>query len=287
MAKDQMADIDFFYAMSRTPAEADRLHRQAVLWQKATGAILDQLEISEGMSCLDFGCGSGDVMLELGKRVGPNGHVCGLDTDAELCRKVVEKLNKKQISTFSFHEADVNDPAALPDRTFDVTSARFFMLHMPDPLSTLKAIWRLTKPGGVMVVIDYDFRTHGTVPPCPEMEEFISVVDGVFEKSGLDPRRSCKLPHYFEKAGIGPPDDTDVFGFIKPVIDIRDFMLLAYRGLLPAALKLGVTTEDKSNEFMAYLEGMTEKNRTYWLSALYIGMWKRKENHKEGKNEDL
>ncbi len=189
---------------------------------------------------------------------------------------MVKELNRRHISNFSFKEADITDPESLPTGTFDITSARFLMVHMSDPISALKTIWRLTKHSGIMVVIDYDFRTHDIYPFCPEMDEFITVVDSVFEKPGLDPRIGFKLPYYFEQAGIGPPDSVEVSGFIKPVIEIRDFLLLAYRSLLSAALKLGVTTEGRVDNFVAYLQQMTENNRSYWLSALYIGVWKRK-----------
>jgi len=66
------------------------------------------------MSCLDLGCGAGDVMLALGRRVGTTGRVVGVDTDAELGERVAHELNKRQVSDFSFVEADVTNPASLP-----------------------------------------------------------------------------------------------------------------------------------------------------------------------------
>jgi len=229
------------------------------------------------MSCLDLGCGAGDVMLALGYRVGPSGSVLGLDTDAELGSRVVHELNKKQVSHFSFIEADVTDPESIPAGSFDVTSARFLLIHLSDPVATLKTMWSLTKIGGVMVVFDYDFRTHDTYPVCPELAEFIAVLDGVFEKAGLDPRLGFKLPYYFEKAGAGPPDGVEVSCLIKPVSALREFMLLVYHSFLPAALKLGVTTEKKAEKLIAFLKDTGDDNRSYWLSALYCGIWKRKQ----------
>ena len=59
MVPDNTSDRDYFYALARTPEEAERLHLQAMLWKKATSTILDQLQIPVGMSCLDLGCGVG------------------------------------------------------------------------------------------------------------------------------------------------------------------------------------------------------------------------------------
>jgi SAM-dependent methyltransferase len=228
------------------------------------------------MSCLDLGCGAGDVMLALGQRVGSSGSLVGVDTDADLGHRVVQELNKRRVSRFSFHQADVTDPDFMPTGSFDVTSARFLLIHLPDPVAVLRTMWRLTRSHGVMVVFDYDFRTHDTHPVCPELGEFISVVEGVFEKAGLDPRLGFKLPYYFERAGVGRPDGIDVSCFIKPVSDLRGFILSAYRSLLPTALKLGVTTEKKAEKLIAFLENPGGDSRSYWLSALYCAVYKRK-----------
>jgi SAM-dependent methyltransferase len=278
MTHEYETDRDRFYALARTAEEAGRLHQQSLLWGEATSQVLDKLQLRPGMSGLDLGCGAGDVMLALGQRVGPAGSVLGVDTDAELGNRVAQELNKTKASRFSFLEGDVTASDFLQGRSFDVTSARFLLIHLPDPIAALRTMWRLTKPGGVMLVLDYDFGTHDTYPPCPDLEEFITVIDGVFEKAGLDPRLGFKLPYCFEQSEAGPPDGVEVSCFIKPVDELRDFMLLAYRGLLTAALELGVTTEERAAGLTAFLKDRNSADRTYWLSALYCGVWKHKTN---------
>lgn len=276
MTHETDSDRDLLYALARTPEEAERLHQQSVIWREGTSRVLDQLQLAPGMSCLDLGSGAGDVMLALGRRVGPTGSVLGIDTDAELGHRVVDELNRREAAHFSFLEADVTDSGALPAGPFDVTSTRFLLIHLADPIAMLRTMWSLTRPGGVMVVFDYDFRTHATHPVCPELAEFIAVVDGVFEKAGLDPHLGFKLPHYFERAGAGSPDGIEVSCFIKPVSVLRAFLSLSYRSLLPAALELGATTEEKAEKLMAFLEQDGDHGASYWLSALYCGVWKRK-----------
>jgi len=277
MAHESKSDRDLFYALARSSEEAERLNQQAELWGEATSRVLDRLELAPGMSCLDLGCGAGDVMIALGRRVGPSGSVLGVDTDADLGLRVAHELNKTGISNFSFLDADITTPESLPTELFDATSTRFLLIHLQDPVAALRTMWDLTKPGGVLVAFDYDFRTHDTHPACPELEEFITVVDGVFEKAGLDPRIGSKLPHYLECAAAGAPDGVEVAGFIKPVAELREFLLLAYRSLLPAALELGVTTDGKAEKLIAFLEGEAADTNSYWLSALYCGVWKRKQ----------
>ena len=46
-----------------------------------TAELLDRAGVGTGMRCIDLGCGTGDVCFELARRVGPTGHVRGVDQD--------------------------------------------------------------------------------------------------------------------------------------------------------------------------------------------------------------
>lgn len=58
--------------------------RLAVLgraWWPTTSALLDRVGLAPGMSCLDLGCGGGELTLELARRVGPEAVAVGVDMD--------------------------------------------------------------------------------------------------------------------------------------------------------------------------------------------------------------
>ena len=65
--------------MSRTSEEYERLRRQSELLESITGSVLNRVGLSTGMSCLDLGCGPGEVMRLMAQRVGPTGRVVGID----------------------------------------------------------------------------------------------------------------------------------------------------------------------------------------------------------------
>ena len=54
------------YVMSRTSEEYERLRRQSELLESITGSVLNGVGLSTGMSCLDLGCGPGEVMRSVG-----------------------------------------------------------------------------------------------------------------------------------------------------------------------------------------------------------------------------
>src|SRR4029077_5405860 len=56
----------------------------AAVFAPSALSLLDAVAISSGASCIDVGCGGGHVAIELGRRVGPAGHVVGIDLDTDL-----------------------------------------------------------------------------------------------------------------------------------------------------------------------------------------------------------
>ena len=79
----------------------DRLRLLAGALGPATEALLDSVGIRAGMRCLDLGCGGGHVSLSLAARVGPSGHVVGIDMDAVKLTLVRERAAEEGSTTSS------------------------------------------------------------------------------------------------------------------------------------------------------------------------------------------
>jgi ubiquinone/menaquinone biosynthesis C-methylase UbiE len=75
----------------------ERLRVLSNILQSGTNLFLDRLGIRPGMSCLDVGCGGGDVTRELARRVGNVGRVVGLDLDAAQVNIVREEAAAHKI----------------------------------------------------------------------------------------------------------------------------------------------------------------------------------------------
>ncbi len=70
---------DYVLRGGRAGAERLRLLNR-VKWP-TTEPLLRAAGLRTGMSCLDVGCGGGDVTLKMAALVGAEGHVVGLDRD--------------------------------------------------------------------------------------------------------------------------------------------------------------------------------------------------------------
>jgi ubiquinone/menaquinone biosynthesis C-methylase UbiE len=67
------------YSLGYSDAEAQRLAKQAALFEDLTEDVLRRAGLLHGMDVLDVGCGVGDVSFLAGRMVGPRGSVLGVD----------------------------------------------------------------------------------------------------------------------------------------------------------------------------------------------------------------
>jgi hypothetical protein len=86
----------------------------------------------------------------------------------------------------------------------------------------------------------------------------------------------AKLPHLYERAGLGAPDGMRVTARLWPLSEIAGFLKMVYRSFLPAALKLGITTEARSAAFFDQMERAAGEASAYLLGPLVVAVWKRK-----------
>lgn len=238
--------------------------------------IFQQIGLREGMQCLDLGCGPGEVMRLIGESVGTTGHVTGLDADGEFGCQAIEMLQATK-SHFTFIEQDIETTDEIPGQPFDLVFARLMIIFARDPVATMRKMYTWTKPGGHIVVQDYDTRTIDIFPKLESWEELNRVVSGVFMQQRKDIQIGHKLPAYFVDAGIGDPDGTDVASVVGSLKQYGWWVRVAYQSVLQRAIQSGLTTEAES---LAALDefSQAERSERYYsvLFPLLIGAWKRK-----------
>src|SRR4029077_3449935 len=82
----------------------------AAVFAPSALSLLDAVAISSGASCIDVGCGGGHVAIELGRRVGPAGHVVGIDLDTDLLEVARTEAAAQGFDHVSFRVAAVEGP---------------------------------------------------------------------------------------------------------------------------------------------------------------------------------
>ena len=264
------------YIMGKTSAEYQRLRAQAKLWEEATRRLLLKAGVHVGVSCLDIGCGPGEVMRLMGEIVGPEGSVTGVDVDGNIGREALDMLRATARGQYTFHEIDVESRDQVPGSPYDVTFTRLTLVHLKEPVAFLRKMMTWTKPGGIVAVQEHDFDSWGAYPKLDEIGEAIRTFRTVAEEAGGDTRLGFKLPTYFIEAGLGPPDGTDVAALLVE-LEVGGRMTQAvYDSIFPKAQKLGIADGAGRQRILGAIDEARQSGGRYLLSPLLIGAWKRR-----------
>ncbi|HEY6409432.1 MAG TPA: methyltransferase domain-containing protein [Ktedonobacteraceae bacterium] len=128
-----------------------RFNSLETLYDPWTIRHLEATGIGPGWQCWEVGGGGGSIATWLGERCGPSGHVLVTDIDPRFLGELATLDN----SPIEIQRHDIGaDP--LPTQTFDLIHARLVLIHVPTREQALQRMVTALKPGGWLVVEDFD-----------------------------------------------------------------------------------------------------------------------------------
>lgn len=111
-------------------------------------AAITLAAVQPGERVLDIGCGSGATSMSLAGRVGPTGHVTGLDVSGPM----IELARKRSVGIgnldWMLADAATHD---FPPGSTDLLFSRFGVMFFGDPVSAFTNLRRALRPGGRLV----------------------------------------------------------------------------------------------------------------------------------------
>ena len=114
-------------------------------------AIFSSLQVNEGDSVLDVGCGFGDTAIRLARLVGPTGRVVGLDCCDAFIEYGREAADEEGLENVSFVNGDALVYPFEPE--YDFVFSRFGTMFFSNPVAGLRSMRSALKPGGVVTHI--------------------------------------------------------------------------------------------------------------------------------------
>jgi SAM-dependent methyltransferase len=195
------------------PSELQRLQLQSQVWEPAGRQLLSELGSGSGRRALDVGCGALGWLRILGEWVGPSGQVVGTDIDESLLDAARAFLETEGISSLELVVDDLFD-SKLEPQSFDLVHARYVIAPLGRGPEQVASYQRLVRPGGLLVLEEWDLGSWHLNPPAPAAERLIRLISEIF--AGLGGEAGRGLPELLRAIGVEEPEmDAHVLA-LKP-----------------------------------------------------------------------
>ena len=104
-----------------------------------------------GGRILDVGVGTGISLADYS----PRNRIVGVDYCEPMLRKAHERVARHRLAHIEALAVMDAQRLGFPDRFFDVVVAQYVITAVPDPEATLDEFFRVTKPGGEIILVNH------------------------------------------------------------------------------------------------------------------------------------
>ena len=145
MGHDQNADQIAYWNGPGGQRWADRQQAQDIVLKPIADALIDRAKPKTGERIIDVGCGSGATSIAFAQKVGPSGHVFGVDVSGPMLARARASAPKELPVDFVLADATVYpfDPAS-----FDLLASRFGVMFFAEPSRSFANMRKALRPSG-------------------------------------------------------------------------------------------------------------------------------------------
>ena len=175
----------------------ERLRLLAEIFDPGSKDAIRRAGICEGRSCWEVGAGTGSIARWMAEEVGPRGRVLATDLDPRflqpLAGPTIEVLRHDVVAD------------ATPTEGFDIVHTRLLLFHLTERELVLDRLIAALKPGGWLVVEDFDCLStipDATANPFETPLQSVAALREFFARSGLDLRIGRRLTGMLRARGL-------------------------------------------------------------------------------------
>ncbi len=113
----------------------------------AQDKLMELADLKPGEKVLETACGTGLVTSRAAKAVTPGGEVTATDLSGNMIELAEKRMVKQNIQNVQFYRMDA-ESLDFEDGIYDASISGLGLMYFPDPVKSLKEMFRVLKPGG-------------------------------------------------------------------------------------------------------------------------------------------
>lgn len=182
------------------------IHR---IWKRYT---IDCSGIRPGQKVLDLAGGTGDLAAKFSRMVGAKGQVTLADINHSMLLVGKEKLTNMGImSNLNYVQANA-EALPFPDNHFDLVTMAFGLRNVTEKSNALASIFRVLKPGGRLLVLEFSKPTSDVLSKIYDTYSF-----HLLPKIGQLVANDAESYQYLAESIRMHPDQETLEGMMKEV----------------------------------------------------------------------
>ncbi len=219
--------------------ERKRLAGLESLWDSGTRIELTAAGLAAGAHVLEAGAGGGSIVEWLASVVGADGRVHAVDLDV----RFVEPM---QSSVVRVEQLDLVS-GDLPEAEFDLIHSRLVLEHLTERDLVLAKLVRALRPGGTLVVEDYDWTAFGIESADDVEQRGADAILTLMAAAGFDSTYGRKVAGAMAAAGLHRIEGRGRSLIIDSSHPGFAFFRLSFDQLAPQAVQAGLLSSDDAD----------------------------------------
>ncbi len=159
--------------------------------------LVEMAQIPEGSKVLDVACGRGAVLFPAAQRVGPSGHVMGIDLAEGMARETGIEIQQRGLKQAETRQMDA-EHLTFPDSSFDFVLCGFSLQFFPHLEQALSEFRRVLKPNGHIAVTTW----RGDDSRWDWFDELRNAYGAVVKLGSQSLDKPEELQRWFSEAGF-------------------------------------------------------------------------------------
>jgi SAM-dependent methyltransferase len=262
------------YVLGGTTLERDRLIAQARDLAPYTRYALERIGIGHGARTVDVGCGPIGITDLLSERVGPDGIVVGVEREPRFVDMARTELDRLALRNVRLVNADARD-TGLERGSYDLVHERLVLINLPPSTqqSILEEMFSLVKPGGTILLQEYDALSYICYPPHPSWDALVATWYETFHAAGGNDFEGRTLAGLLRSAGVANIELSGYVRFPKIGEYQRTHLLSLVESLRDSILESGRMSDAELSAHVASLVDHLSDPATTVIDKLMVQAW--------------